>query len=68
MTRGDMTNSRGRQEASAPEKKRGTARGGGATRSGQLESPPEGRRWHDKKLRWQRTRGNMTTSWGRQEA
>jgi hypothetical protein len=26
-------------------------RGGGATRSGQLEVPPDRRRWRDKKLR-----------------
>jgi hypothetical protein len=60
MTRGDMTNSGDGQEASAPEKKRGTTRGGGAMRGGQLEVPFNGRQW--------RTRGNTATSWGRQEA
>jgi hypothetical protein len=63
-----MTNSQGGQEASALEKKRGTPRGGSATRSGQVEAPLKGRWWRDEKLRWQRIRGNMTTSWGRQEA
>ncbi len=58
--KGDMTNSRDRQEARAPEKKRGTTRGCGVTRSGQLEAPLD--------RRGQRTRGNTTTSWGRQEA
>ncbi len=60
VTRGDMTNSGAGQEASAPEKKRGMTRGGGATRCGQMEAPPDGRQ--------QRTRGNTVTSWGRQEA
>jgi hypothetical protein len=60
MTRGDMTNGRGGQEASAPEKKRGTMRGGSAIKGGQMEAQPDGR--------WRRTRGNTTTSWGRQEA
>jgi hypothetical protein len=66
--RDDRTNSRGGQEASAPEKKRSTTRGGGATRSGQVEVPPDGRQWHVKKLRQQRTRGNTATSRVRQEA
>jgi hypothetical protein len=48
------------QEASAPEKKRGTTRGGGATRGGQMEALLDGR--------LQRTRGNTKTSWGRQKA
>jgi hypothetical protein len=60
ITRGDMTNSRGGREASAPEKMRGTTRGGSAMRGGQIEAPPN--------RRWQRTRCNPTTSWGRQEA
>ncbi len=60
IARGDTTNSWGGQEVSAPEKKRGTTRGGGATRGGQLEAPPDRRQ--------RRTRGNTTTSWGRQES
>ncbi len=68
MTRSDMTNSWDKQEASAPEKKRGTMRGSGTMRGGHVEAPPDGRQWHDEKLRWQRTRGNTTTSRGRQEA
>jgi hypothetical protein len=60
VTRGDTKNSRGRQEASSPEKKRGTTRGGNRIRGGQMEAPPDGR--------WQRIIGNMTTSQGRQEA
>ncbi len=60
MTRGDMTNSRGGREASAPRKKRGTMRGGGTTIGGQMEVPLDGRR--------QRAIGNTKTSWGRQEA
>ena len=68
MTRGDRTNSKGRQEATAPEKKRGKMRGGGMRRGGQVEALPDRRRWHDKKLRWKRTRGNTTASWGRGEA
>jgi hypothetical protein len=60
VTRGDTT--QGGQEASAPEKKRGTMRGGGAMRSGQVKAPPKGRWWRDKKLRQWRTRGNTTTS------
>jgi hypothetical protein len=62
MTRGDMTNSCGGQEVSALEKKRGTTRGSGATRSEQVEALPDGRQWRDKKLRQQRTKGNITTS------
>ncbi len=49
MTRGDTTNSQGRGEASAPEKKKGTTRGGSPTRSGQVEAPPDGRRWRKRK-------------------
>ncbi len=64
MTRGDATNSPCGGEASTPEKKRGTTRGGSATRGGQVETLPDGRHWDDKKLRWQRTQGNTTTSWG----
>ncbi len=60
VTRGDTTNSRGGQEASAPVKKKGTTRCGSVTRGGQMEAPLDGRR--------QRTRGNMITSWSRQEA
>ena len=36
MTRGDKTTSWGRQDATAPKKKRGKTRGGGATRGGQV--------------------------------
>jgi hypothetical protein len=50
VTRGDTTNSRGGQEATAPEKKRGKMRGGGMRRGGQVEVPSDGRRWRDKKL------------------
>jgi hypothetical protein len=41
ITRGARTNSRGGQEASAPEKKRGTTRCGGETRGGQMDALPE---------------------------
>jgi hypothetical protein len=68
VTRGDSIISWGRQEASTPEKKRGTTRGSRATRGGQVEAPLDGRRWRDKKLRWRGTRGNTTTSRGRSEA
>jgi hypothetical protein len=68
MTRGDTTNSWGRQEASTPEKKRSTTRGYGTMRSGQVEVSLNRRRWHDKKLRRRRTRDNMATSQGRREA
>jgi hypothetical protein len=68
VSRDDTTNSWGGQEASASEKKRGMTRGGGTVRSGQVEAPPVGRLWHDMKLRRWRTRGNTTTSQGRQEA
>ncbi len=47
---GDTTNSRGGREVTAREKKRDTARGGGATRGGQVEAPPDGSRWRDEKL------------------
>jgi hypothetical protein len=60
ITRDDTTNSRGRREANAPEKKRGMTRGVGVMRGGQMEVPPDGRR--------RRTRDNTTTSRGRQEA
>ncbi len=43
-------------------------RGSGTTRSGQVKAPPKGRGWRGKKLRRRRTRGNATTSRGRQEA
>jgi hypothetical protein len=59
VTRGDITNSWGGQEASASEKKRGMMRGGGAARSGQVEKLPDRRRWRDKKLRWGRTRATQ---------
>ncbi len=52
--RGDPTNSRGGQEASAPEKKKGTTRGRGVTRGGQMEAPLN--------RMWRRTRGNMISS------
>ncbi len=68
MMRGDTTNSRGGQEASAPEKKRSTKRGGGTMRGGQVEALLDGRWWHVNKLRPGRARGNTTTSQGRQEA
>ncbi len=68
MTRGDTTTSRGRREATAPEKKRGETRGGGATRDGKVEALPDGRQWHDEKLRQWKTRGNTTANQGRQEA
>jgi hypothetical protein len=68
MTRGDTTNSQGRQETSTPEKKKGKTRGSSVTRGRQMEVPPNGRQWLDKKLMRWRTRGNTTTSWGRQEA
>ncbi len=68
MTRGDTTNRKGGQEASAPEKKRGRTRGGGAMRGVQMEAPPDGRQWREEKLRRRRSRGNMTTSWVRGEA
>ncbi len=55
--RGDTTNSQGGQEASTPEKKRGTTRGDGAMRGGEMEALLDGRR--------QSTRDNITTSWGR---
>jgi hypothetical protein len=68
MMRGNTANSRGGQETSAPEKKRGMMRGGGTSRGGQAEAPLDGRQRCDKKLRRQRTRGNKTTSWGRLKA
>jgi hypothetical protein len=68
ITRGNMTNSCGGQEASTPETRRGTTRGGGTTRSGQVEAPPDGRQCRDKKLRWWNQRGNRTTSRGRYKA
>jgi hypothetical protein len=69
VMRGYMTNSRGGQEATAPEKRRGTNRGSGMTRGGQVKAAPDRRRWHDKKLRWQRTRRiNTTASQVRREA
>jgi hypothetical protein len=46
MTRGDTTNSQGGQDVSAPDTKRGTTRGGGITRSGQLEYWHQHRRLH----------------------
>jgi hypothetical protein len=49
VTRGGTTNSRGRKEATAPEKKRGMTRCSGAKRAGQVDAIPDGRRWHDKK-------------------
>jgi hypothetical protein len=67
VTRGDATNSRCKQELTIPEKRRGKTRGSSVTRGGQVEVPPDGRRWRDKKLRWWRTRGNTTASRGRQE-
>ncbi len=48
MTRGGTTNSRGGREMSAPDKKRGTIRGGGVTRSGQLEHWHWRWRWHQR--------------------
>jgi hypothetical protein len=60
VMRGDTANSQGGREASTTEKKRGTTRYRGTMRGGQMEATSDGRR--------QRTRGNMTTSWGRQEA
>jgi hypothetical protein len=70
VTRGDRTNSQGRQEATTPEKKRGQMRVGSVKRGGQVEALPDGRQRHDEKLRLrqQRTRGNTTASRGRQEA
>jgi hypothetical protein len=68
MTRGDTTNSQGRQVSTAPEKKRVMTRGGGATRGVQVEAPLDKRQWRDKKLRQWRTRGSTITSWGMQEA
>ncbi len=68
MTRGYTTNSQDGQNVIAPEKKRDTMIGGCAIRGGQVEAPPERKRWSDKKLRWGRTRGSTTTSRGRQEA
>jgi hypothetical protein len=62
MMRGDKTNSQGGREATAPEKKRGTTRCGGVTRGGQVEVLLDWRRWRDKKLRWQRTKGITTAS------
>jgi hypothetical protein len=61
MMRDDTTNSWGGQEVIAPEKMRGTMRGGGTMRSTQVEALPDGRQLHDKKLRQWRTRGNMIT-------
>jgi hypothetical protein len=55
VTRGNTTNGWGGREAIAPEKKRGTRRGRGATRSGQVEALLDGRQWCDEKLRWWRT-------------
>ncbi len=66
--RGDTTTSGGRQEATAPEKKRGKTKGSGARRGGQVEALLDRRQWHDKKLRRRRARGIMTASWGSQEA
>jgi hypothetical protein len=68
VTRGDTTNCRGGREVTAPEKMRGTTRGGDATRGGQEEATPDRRRWRDETLRWWRTRGNTTASRGRREA
>ncbi len=62
MTRGETTSSWGGQEATATEKKRGRTRGGSAIRGGEVEVLLDGMWWHDKKLRRQRTRGNMITS------
>jgi hypothetical protein len=67
MMRGDATKSLGGKEVRAPEKKRGMTGGGNTARGGQVETQPD-RWWHDKKLKYQRTRGNTTTSRGRQEA
>jgi hypothetical protein len=55
MTRGDIINSWSRREVSTPEKKRGTTRGSGTKRSGQVEALPDRRRWYNKKLMRQRT-------------
>jgi hypothetical protein len=68
MTRGDPKGSRGRQDVTVPEKKMGATKDNGVTRGGQVEMLPDRRRWRDKKLKRQRTRGNTTTSRGRQEA
>ncbi len=60
VTRGDTTHRQGGQEVSTPEKNRGTTRGGGMTRSGQVEAPPDEKWWRDKKLRRWRTALNIT--------
>jgi hypothetical protein len=70
-TRGDKINSRGGQEASIPDKKRGTMRDGSATRSGQLKHWRLRRRWrhccHCHCFHCGVTRGDTKTSKGGRE-